>query len=383
MAEITEESVLETLRTIATDPAAHGKEGNIVDLGMISGVAIKDRMVQFSLEIEPARADAYEPLRIQAETVVASLEGVLSATCVLTAEKAPERSQPTPMGAQQPQATKPEDKTASGGAAGISRIIAVASGKGGVGKSTTAVNLALGLKALGLTVGILDADVYGPSLPRMLGISGRPDSPDGKTLKPMESYGLKAMSMGFLVAEDQPIVWRGPMVMGALQQMLSDVAWGDLDVLIVDMPPGTGDAQLTMAQNTPLAGAVIVSTPQDIALLDARKGLNMFRKVDVPVLGIIENMSLFICPSCGHESHIFGHGGARMEAEKLGCDFLGEVPLHIDIRVTADGGRPIVASDPDSAHAQAYQAIAEKVRDAVGLGDTGGAGRAAPRIVVN
>lgn len=380
MADITEERILDALRAVHATANAHGKDGDIVGLGLVSGVAVKDRMVQFSLEIEPARAEAYEPLRKQAESAVAAIDGVLSATCVLTAEKAPEKSAPAPMQQQ----GAPAKQSAGGGAAGIGRIIAVASGKGGVGKSTTAVNLALGLKTLGLKVGILDADVYGPSLPRMLGISGRPDAPDGKTLMPMESYGLKAMSMGFLVAEDQPIVWRGPMVMGALQQMLSDVAWGELDILVVDMPPGTGDAQLTMAQNTPLAGAVIVSTPQDIALLDARKGLNMFRKVDVPVLGIIENMSLFICPNCGHESHIFGHGGARMEAEKLGCDFLGEVPLHIDIRETADGGRPIVASAPDSAHAGAYRAIAEKVRDAVGLGGDGtGQGRAAPRIVVS
>lgn len=383
MAEITESQVLAALQSVATNQSDHGKSGDVVGLGLVSGIAIKDRMVQFSLEIEAARADAYEPLRRAAEDAVTAIPGVLSATCVLTAEKAPERAGPAPM--QDQRGASPEPAAApSGGAAGIKRIIAVASGKGGVGKSTTAVNLALALQALGLDVGIMDADVYGPSLPRMLGISGRPDSPDGKTLKPMESFGLKAMSMGFLVAEDQPIVWRGPMVMGALQQMLSDVDWGPLDVLVVDMPPGTGDAQLTMAQNTPLAGAVIVSTPQDIALLDARKGLNMFRKVDVPVLGIIENMSLFLCPNCGHESHIFGHGGARLEAQKLGCDFLGEVPLHIDIRETADGGRPIVASAPDSPHAAAYLAIAEQVRDAIGIDEGGsGAGRAAPRIVVS
>jgi ATP-binding protein involved in chromosome partitioning len=262
---------------------------------------------------------------------------------------------------------------------GVKAIVAVASGKGGVGKSTTATNLSLALSRLGLTVGMLDADIYGPSQPRMMGISGRPTSPDGKTLRPMENYGVKTMSMGFLVAEDTPMIWRGPMVQSALQQMLRDVEWGELDVLIVDMPPGTGDAQLTMAQQVPLAGAVIVSTPQDIALLDARKGLNMFRKVDVPVFGIVENMSTFVCPSCGEESHIFGHGGARREAEKLGMDFLGEVPLDIAIRETSDEGRPLVVSQPDSAQAQAYLRIAETLRDKLAA-RTGA--RQAPRIVM-
>jgi ATP-binding protein involved in chromosome partitioning len=263
---------------------------------------------------------------------------------------------------------------------GVSAIVAVASGKGGVGKSTVTTNLALGLATLGLSVGILDADIYGPSQPRMLGIGGRPNSPDGKTLTPLESYGVKCMSMGFLVPEDSPMIWRGPMVSSALQQMLRDVAWGELDMLLVDMPPGTGDAQLSMSQQVPLAGAVIVSTPQDIALLDARKGLNMFRKVDVPVLGIIENMSLFICPNCGHESHIFSHGGARLEAEKLGIEFLGEVPLDIEIRETSDSGRPIVVSRPDSPHAKTFVAIAERIRDKVTV--QGGAGRQAPKIVM-
>ena len=233
----------------------------------------------------------------------------------------------------------------------VGAIIAVASGKGGVGKSTTAVNLALALAALGQRTGLLDADIYGPSMRRMLGIEGQPTSSDGTRLDPMEKYGIKAMSMAFLVEEETPIVWRGPMVQSALEQMMRDVAWGPLDVMVVDMPPGTGDTQLTMAQKVPLAGAVIVSTPQDIALIDARKGLNMFRKVDVPVLGLIENMSYFCCPNCGHRTEIFGHGGARREAERLGMDFLGEIPLDIVIRETSDGGRPIVASDPDSEHA--------------------------------
>jgi ATP-binding protein involved in chromosome partitioning len=259
---------------------------------------------------------------------------------------------------------------------GVRFIIAVASGKGGVGKSTTAANLALALHAIGLKVGVLDADIYGPSMPRMLGIAGKPRMIDGK-LEPMANHGVKCMSIGFLVPEDTPMIWRGPMVMSALQQMLRDVTWGELDIMVVDMPPGTGDAQLTMAQQVPLAGAVIVSTPQDIALLDARRGLNMFRKVEVPVLGIIENMSYFLCPHCGERSEIFSHGGARREAEKLGVDFLGELPLDMAIRETSDGGHPIVASDPDSAHAKVYRAIAEQV-----WAKLGAANRQAPRIVV-
>jgi ATP-binding protein involved in chromosome partitioning len=246
------------------------------------------------------------------------------------------------------------------GVPGVNAIIAVASGKGGVGKSTTAANLALALQANGLKVGVLDADIYGPSMPRLLGISGRPEAVGGRVLKPLEGYGMKVMSMGFLVEEDTPMVWRGPMVMSALTQMLREVAWGDLDILVVDMPPGTGDAQLTMAQQVPLAGAVIVSTPQDLALIDARKGINMFRKVDVPILGIIENMSYFLCPHCGGRSDIFGHGGARHEAEKLGVEFLGEVPLVMAIRETSDSGRPVVVSDPTSAHAMVYRDIAKK-----------------------
>ena len=244
--------------------------------------------------------------------------------------------------------------------AGIKHMIAVASGKGGVGKSTTAVNLALGLQAIGLKAGILDADIYGPSQPRLLGLTGRPQVAGGNKLHPMEAYGLKAMSMGFLVDEGTPIIWRGPMVVSALTQMLRDVTWGELDVLVIDMPPGTGDVQLTMAQQVPLSGAIIVSTPQDLALIDARKGLNMFRKVDVPVLGIIENMSFFVCPKCGERSDIFGHGGAKLEAEKLGIPFLGGVPLHMDIRATSDEGQPIVATSPNGPHAQIYRDIATK-----------------------
>lgn len=371
MSELTEESV----RAVLAGVKMTGGSGDIVGNGLVGGIAIRDKMVQVSLEIgDPSKAESFEPLRRQVEDALAAMPGVVNATAVLTAESGDKGPGPAagPEPAPQPGAT---------GAGGIRHIVAVASGKGGVGKSTTAVNLALALKQLGMSVGMLDADIYGPSQPRMLGISGsRPNSPDGKTLEPLDSFGIKVMSIGFLVAEDQPVVWRGPMVMGALQQMLNDVAWGALDVLIVDMPPGTGDAQLSMSQNVPLAGAVIVSTPQDIALLDARKGLNMFRKVDVPVLGIIENMSMYICPNCGHEAHLFGHGGARLEAEKLGAPFLGEIPLDIEIRETSDGGTPIVVSNPESPHAMAYMAVAAQIRD--GLEGPGG-GRAAPKIVMH
>jgi ATP-binding protein involved in chromosome partitioning len=261
---------------------------------------------------------------------------------------------------------------------GVGAIIAVASGKGGVGKSTVAANLALGLRDLGLSVGVLDADIYGPSTPRLFAIKGKPQTKGGTRLIPMDGYGLKVMSIGFLVEEETPMIWRGPMVMSALSQMLREVEWGELDVMVVDMPPGTGDAQLTMAQQVPLAGAVIVSTPQDIALLDARKGLNMFRKVDVPVLGFIENMSYFRCPHCGERSDIFSHGGAKREAERLDVEFLGEVPLDIAIRETSDGGNPIVVAAPESEHAQIFRRIAERLVEKLG----GEQRRPAPRIVV-
>jgi ATP-binding protein involved in chromosome partitioning len=299
---------------------------------------------------------------------------VLSVTAVLTAQ-APPRGRAAP----QPAAATGV-RTARGAVPGVGAIVAVASGKGGVGKSTVAVNLALGLKANGLKVGVLDADIYGPSMPRMLGISGRPRSRDGKRLVPMENYGLKCMSMGFLVPEDTPMIWRGPMVMSALQQMLREVEWGELDIMVADMPPGTGDAQLTMAQQVPLAGAVIVSTPQDIALLDARKGLNMFTKVEVPVLGIVENMSYFLCPHCGGRSEIFSHGGARAEAARLGTEFLGEVPLDLKIRETSDGGTPITVSDPDNPYALVFRQMAARIWEKVS--GEGAERRPPPRIVI-
>jgi ATP-binding protein involved in chromosome partitioning len=373
MAQITEADVMSRLKSIVEPDS--GKD--IVALGMISGLVVKDGNVGFSIEVDPEKGPALEPLRKTAEQAIHEMPGVVSATVVLTAHRAQSQSAPPPHAhpqQQQQQETKPL-------APGVKHIVAVASGKGGVGKSTTAVNLAMGLAAGGHKVGLLDADIYGPSQPRMMGISGKPSSADGKMLQPMENYGIKVMSMGFLVDEETPMIWRGPMVMSALQQMLRDVNWGELDVMIVDMPPGTGDAQLTMAQQVPLAGAVIVSTPQDIALLDARKGLNMFRKVDVPVLGIIENMSYFLCPSCGHQSDIFGHGGARDEAERLGVEFLGEIPLHLDIRETSDGGQPIVVSRPDSDHAAAFRAIANRLWEQ--LDTTGGSEvRKAPNIVI-
>ncbi|CAO3422182.1 iron-sulfur cluster carrier protein ApbC [Azospirillum doebereinerae] len=389
MAPIGEAQVMAALKSVI-DP---DRGGDIVSLGMLSGLVVRDGHVAFSIEVDPKRGAQAEPVRHAAEKAVEALPGVLSVTAVLTAH----RSGPpaTPAKAQGPGHSHAGHSHGPGGhghshgaphgateqkplVPGVKAIVAVASGKGGVGKSTTSVNLALALAANGQRVGLLDADIYGPSMPRMMGISGRPASPDGKRLEPMENYGVKVMSMGFLVAEDTPMIWRGPMVMSALQQMLRDVNWGDLDVLVVDMPPGTGDAQLTMAQQVPLAGAVIVSTPQDIALLDARKGLNMFRRVDVPVLGIIENMSYFCCPNCGHRTEIFSHGGARKEASDLGMEFLGEIPLHLSIRETSDLGQPIVVSQPDSEHAQSYRRIAARLWEKIG----GGGGRAAPKIVI-
>ncbi|RYB97052.1 iron-sulfur cluster carrier protein ApbC [Ciceribacter ferrooxidans] len=377
MAGFTREQVLETLKSVR----GPGFDRNIVDLGMVSDVFISDGKVYFSITVPADRAQELEPLRLAAERAVKAMPGVKGALVSLTAErKAGSAPSAPPQGAGhahhapgQPQPQRP----AKAGIPGIKAIVAVASGKGGVGKSTTAVNLALALKANGLSVGILDADVYGPSMPRLLGITGKPKQIDGRTIVPMENYGLKAMSMGFLVDEGTAMIWRGPMVQSALMQMLREVAWGDLDVLVVDMPPGTGDAQLTMAQQVPLSGAVIVSTPQDLALIDARKGLNMFNKVEVPVLGIVENMSYFIAPDTGARYDIFGHGGAKAEAEKIGVPFLGEVPLTIEIRETSDAGTPVVVSHPDGPQAKVYRDIAEKVWQQVGMR----AGRQAPSIV--
>jgi len=380
MSRLSEQRVLAALRQVM-DP---DRGQDIVSLGMVTGLQLREGHVGFAIDVDPQRGPKLEPLRKAAEKAVEALDDVLSVTAVLTAQKAPGAA---PRGAQPAGHTHAHGHghghgQAQGGGAkllvpGVRSIVAVASGKGGVGKSTVAANLALAFAANGLRVGLLDADIYGPSMPRMLGISGKPASRDGKTLEPMTNHGIKCMSMGFLVPEDTPMIWRGPMVMSALQQMLRDVAWGELDVMVVDLPPGTGDAQLTMAQQVPLAGAVIVSTPQDIALLDARKGLNMFQRVNVPVLGIIENMSYFLCPHCGERSEIFSHGGARREAERLGAEFLGEVPLDIAIRETSDDGHPIVAAQPESAHAQTFRRIASRLAEKLGS-----ARRQAPTIVV-
>jgi ATP-binding protein involved in chromosome partitioning len=386
---VTKESVIERLKTV------NGPDftGNIVDLGMVSEIFIADSKVFFSITVPAARAQELEPLRAAAERAVKAIPGVASAVVALTAEKKgggmeapvpPRPAAPRPATPQPAQRPAPQAPASHGhgrrGVPGIDAIIAVASGKGGVGKSTTAVNLALGLAANGLKVGVLDADIYGPSMPRLLNIHGRPQTVDGKILKPMQNYGLKVMSMGFLVDEETPMIWRGPMVMSALTQMLREVEWGALDVLVVDMPPGTGDAQLTMAQQVPLAGAVIVSTPQDLALIDARKGLNMFKKVDVPLLGIVENMSYFLAPDTGKRYDIFGHGGARREAERLGVTFLGEVPLEMGIRESSDAGSPVVASKPEGAEAKIYRDIASKVWDRV-QEERGAAEAAVPSIV--
>jgi ATP-binding protein involved in chromosome partitioning len=379
MAEITESAVRSVLETVIDPVTAK----SVVALGMVGGIATRDGHVAVTLEVDPARGSSLEPLRLACEQAVRAMPGVLSATAVMTAERAAPPPPPAPSARPGRGGRGHAAGHAPGGGRievpGVRHIIAVASGKGGVGKSTTAVNLALGLAANGVNTGLLDADIYGPSMPRMLAVKDKPESIDGKQLKPIERYGLRTMSIGYIVNEETPMIWRGPMVSSALEQMLRDVRWGELDVMVVDMPPGTGDAQLTLAQRVALSGAVIVSTPQDIALVDARKGLNMFRKVAVPVLGIVENMSYFLCPKCGERSEIFGHGGAREEAERLGVPFLGEIPLHLDIRTTSDSGHPIVVAQPESAHAQAYRNIAGRVWKQLSANQRGP--RPAPRIV--
>src|SRR5271169_4126021 len=352
--------------------------------GVLSDILVADGKVFFSITVNAAVVQVWEPVRKCAEAAVKAIPGVASVMVALTAERKAGAAAPPPL--QRP-AAPPQGRHAGAGAAraqgptsveGVGAIIAVASGKGGVGKSTTAVNLALGLRDLGLKIGVLDADIYGPSTPKLLGIKGRPQTRGGTTLIPMDGYGLKVMSIVFLIEEETPMIWRGPMVMSALTQMLREVDWGELDIMVVDMPPGTGDAQLTMAQQVPLKGAVIVSTPQDLALIDARRGIAMFNRVNVPVLGIVENMSYFLCPECGTRSDIFGHGGARREAERLGVPFLGEVPLHMEIREKSDAGLPVIATAPDGPHAKIYRDIAARVRDQM----AGRAGKAAPKIVI-
>jgi ATP-binding protein involved in chromosome partitioning len=357
--------------------------------GKLSDVIVTDGKVFFSITVDAALVPAWEPVRKAAEMAVRAVPGVVSAMVALTGERsagaraAPPSAgravpRPPPAGAAPPpRQSGPPQGGQQPGVPGVEAIIAVASGKGGVGKSTTAVNLALGLRDLGLKVGVLDADIYGPSIPKLLAIRGKPQTIGGTRLLPMDGYGLKVMSIGFLIEEETPMIWRGPMVISALTQMLREVEWGTLDVMVVDMPPGTGDAQLTMAQQVPLKGAVIVSTPQDLALIDARRGIAMFRRVNVPVLGIVENMSYFMCPECGSRADIFGHGGARHEAERQGVPFLGEVPLHMLIREKSDAGLPVVATDPDGPHAMIYRTIAARVRDGLA-----GASKPAPKIVI-
>lgn len=375
------EQVLAALAKVASPGGA-----SLTEAKVLSDVVVSDGKVFFSITVDAANVTAWEPVREAAEKAVRAVPGVTSALVALTAERAASAGkgpQPAHQAAGPAQAAPrpahPADKVQPG-IPGVESIIAVASGKGGVGKSTTAVNIALGLRDLGLKVGMLDADIYGPSLPKLFAIKEKPQTVGGTRLKPIERYGLQIMSIGFLIDEETPMIWRGPMVMSAITQMLREVEWGKLDVMVVDMPPGTGDAQLTMAQQVPLKGAVIVSTPQDLALIDARRGVAMFKRVNVPVLGVVENMSYFLCPECGTRSDIFGHGGARHEAERLGVPFLGEVPLHMTIREKSDAGLPVVATEPDGPHAKIYRDIAAKVLAEIKGGAS--AGRSAPKIVI-
>jgi ATP-binding protein involved in chromosome partitioning len=376
------------LAALAKVPSPGGAA--LTDARVLSDVVVSDGKVFFSLTVDAAAVKAWEPVRKAAEDAVRAVPGVQSALVALTAERAAGTASrgPQPSHVAQNRAAAappahvhahPADKVQPG-IPGVDAVIAVASGKGGVGKSTTAVNLALGLRDLGLKVGMLDADIYGPSLPKLLAIKEKPQTIGGTRLKPIDRYGLSVMSIGFLIDEETPMIWRGPMVMSAITQMLREVEWGKLDIMVVDMPPGTGDAQLTMAQQVPLKGAVIVSTPQDLALIDARRGVAMFKRVNVPVLGIVENMSYFLCPSCGSRSDIFGYGGARKEAERQGVPFLGEVPLHMTIREKSDSGMPVVATEPDGPHAKIYREIAAKVLEQIKGGAA--AGRITPKIVI-
>jgi ATP-binding protein involved in chromosome partitioning len=370
----------EVLSALGGIPGPDGRTP-LPESGAISGLTLRDGKVFLAILIDPAKAKAMEAMRAKAEAAIKALPGVTGAVVTLTAEAARAAAGAPPAHGHAHPERGHERRDARSGTPieGVKRIIAVASGKGGVGKSTIACNLAVALGRLGLKVGVLDADLFGPSMPRLFGLNSKPQlAPDGQKLIPLEAYGVRVMSIGFLIEEGAPVIWRGPMVMSALNQLLREVAWGELDVLVVDMPPGTGDTQLTMAQNVPLSGALIVSTPQDLALIDARRGIAMFKQTQVPLLGIVENMSYFVCPHCGGRTDVFSHGGARHEAERLGVPFLGEVPLDIAIRANSDEGRPVVASLPDSAHAGAFFEIARRVAETLEAGAPGA--KPAPRI---
>jgi len=350
---VTRDTVLAALASVRMP----GTEGSIIDADVVRAVNIESGTVRFLIEVDPALGAKLEPVRVEAEAAVRAIPGVGSVSALLTAHG------PAPK-APAPDLKIGRHPTPSAGPApvpGVKSIIAVGSGKGGVGKSTVAANLAVALAQEGKSVGLLDADIYGPSQPRMMGVNQRPKSPDGKTIIPLRNHGVTIMSIGLMLKEGEAVVWRGPMLMGALQQMMGQVQWGDLDVLVVDLPPGTGDVQLTLSQKYELTGALIVSTPQDVALLDARKALDMFEKTKTHVLGIVENMSAYICPKCGHEAHIFGHGGARAEAERLGIPFMGEIPLDLEIRISGDDGVPITAARPESLEARAFRDIARRL----------------------
>jgi len=343
---LTKARVIDALTTII------GPKGtDIVTGGEVRALDVDENNVRFVLEIDQSSAKEYSKIKETSESYLRKL-GAKEVSIVLTAH-APKDPPPDLKPKQKP-GPKPPQKIP-----GVDRIVAIASGKGGVGKSTVSSNLACALAAQGRRVGLLDADVYGPSQPRMLGVSGRPSSPDGKIIIPLQNYGVTVMSIGLMTNEGQAVVWRGPMIMGALQQMMMQVQWGSLDILIVDLPPGTGDVQMTLAQKTEVSGAIIVSTPQDVALIDARKGIDMFNQLKVPILGMIENMSAHICPKCGHEEHIFSNGGVRSEAKKIGVPMLAEIPLHLDIRVASDEGKPLVVSSPDSLQAGVFSELAE------------------------
>ena len=356
----TEAALMDALRGLA-DPVS-GRD--LVAAGLVEGLTLRDGMVHLALLADRKTAGAMEQVRARAQAVLAGMPGVLNVTAVLTAHRA---AAPTPAPAP----------AAAELLAGVRHIVAVASGKGGVGKSTTAVNLAVALARSGLRVGLLDADIHGPSLPQMLGVHRKPDV-QGDRMIPLETWGVRWLSIGLLVDPETAMVWRGPMVMGALTQLLGQVNWGELDIMILDMPPGTGDAQLTIAQKLKLAGALIVSTPQDVALADARRGVRMFEKTQVPVLGLVENMSYYCCPACGHRAELFGHGGARWEATRLGVEFLGEIPLLLDIRESGDAGRPVAAAAPDSPAGQAYATLAARLWEKLGVPASAG-----PRIVMD